>query len=212
MPFPISRPPPRPLLCLVEGTFDIACLQHLSAVLHRDDPSLPSLAPLSAQGRLIWIPVDGHLARWADRLSPLGCSQFHLYDRELSPETEARTALVQRLNRDADCRAYLTSRRSLENFLSPAAIAEVTGLTLDFGSDDSVPELLSQRLLVQTPNAPAWSALPRRNRLRRINRAKQLLNHQVASSMTADRLAQSDPASEVRGWLQAIAVLLPPTH
>ena len=208
MPVPIIRLPPGPLLCLVEGTFDIACLQHLSTALHRDDPSLPSLAPLAAQGRLIWIPVDGHLARWADRLSPLGCPQFHLYDRELSPETEARTALVQRLNRSPDCRAYLTSRRSLENFLSRAAIAAVTGVTLDFGPDDSVPELLAQRLLVQTPNAPAWSALPRRNRLRRINRAKQLLNHQVAAHMTVDLLAESDPAGEVRGWLQAITELL----
>lgn len=212
MPVPISRPPPRPLLCLVEGTFDIACLQHLSAALHRDDPSLPSLAPLAVQGRLIWIPVDGHLARWADRLQPLGCPQFHLYDRELSPETEVRTSLVQRLNRSPDCRAFLTSRRSLENLLSPAAIAAVTGVMLDFGSDDSVPELLAQRLLAQVPGSPAWSALPRRNRLRRINRAKQLLNHQVAARMTAGLLAQSDPAGEVRGWLRAIAELLPPTH
>ena len=70
----------------------------------------------------------------------MGCPEFHLYDREQSPETERRQGVIARLNARSCCRAVLTRKCSLENYLHPEAIEEVTGHWLAVDDDRSVAE------------------------------------------------------------------------
>ncbi len=73
-----------PLLILVEGTHDIAFLKRISAMLSLGNPPLPDLGTLERRGHIIFIPFGGGtLLSWTHRLSGLGLSEFHLYDREM---------------------------------------------------------------------------------------------------------------------------------
>ena len=111
-----AQPPPRPLLCVVEGRHDVQFLRRLSATLAESDPTFPDLGKLESRGWLVFVPFGGGDVRaWSERFAPLGCPEFHLYDRELPPETMARRAAVTSANQRANCRAFLTSKRSLEN-------------------------------------------------------------------------------------------------
>ncbi len=195
------------MLVVVEGRHDVAFLQGLSATLHRRDPAIPDLLALTVQQRILWFPAQGELHAWVDRLAPLGCREWHLYDREVAPETAVRQALVDRICRRPGCDADLTSKRSLENFLHPDAIQAATSHTLTYGDHDSVPELLDRAELAQQDPAAQWSQLSRRNRLRRSNRAKRRLNIDAVRCMTPELLRERDPAGEVLGWLQRIAAL-----
>ena len=101
---------------IVEGTNDIKFLKRISAILHTSNSALPHLARWEARGELIFVPTGGDLLSWSDRLAPLGTPEFHLYDRELSPETELRRKVAECVNVRPGCRAVLTNKRSVENY------------------------------------------------------------------------------------------------
>jgi hypothetical protein len=209
-PTPPAEHRPRPLPLVVEGRFDLEFLLHLSDRLQSDNPDLPDLRRLSAAGRLIGLPAGGgELITWADRLAPLGCPEFHLYDREQAPETQVRQQVITQIRQRPGCDAALTARRTLENYLHPAAIAAATGVALAFGDHD----LVAERLARHRPDIDAaWPALSRRSRQRLLQRAKRVLNTQAVRHMTADLLQERDPAGEVRGWFRRIGALLNLPH
>lgn len=196
----------RPLLIVVEGKHDIDFLVRMSVMLHRTDAALPDLRRHEEQGDVVFIPTGGTLSLWTDRLAGLHHREFHLYDRELPPESFARQEIVAAINRRPGCRATLTRKRSVENYLSPASILEAGGPQLHFGDDDDVAELLARSVHAMT-SAISWDELPPRNRARKRNRTKRWLNTAAVDRMTPARLAEVDPDSKVIDWLRAIAVL-----
>lgn len=208
------RPPPSAVsmgpkvIVVVEGAHDITFLKRISAMLHGHDPQLPDLAAMESRGELILLPFGGgDLWLWATRLARLGCAEFHLYDRESSPETELRQQVADVVNLRPRCRAVLTGKRSMENYLHPTAIREVSGLALSFTDDDSVADLAAAERYTQQGGQPPWEELEPRVRKRRRNRAKKWLHTKAADRMTPRLLAESDPEGEVISWLQAIACL-----
>jgi putative ATP-dependent endonuclease of OLD family len=207
---PVTSPLPphasRPLLLVVEGVLDIHFLQLLCKCLRSDLPGIPDLADLAVQGRIVFIPAGGgDLSAWVTRLSPLDCREFYLFDREQHPETALREAVVTRINQRIGCRAALTSKRALENYLHPAAIQLATGLHIHV--DDHVS--VAQSLICARPEIAAeWPSLSRRTRQRLLNRAKRVLNTLAVQHMTAELLAERDPAGEVLGWFRTLAMLL----
>lgn len=209
----VVRNPPAPLrpkLCLVvEGRHDIEFLKRIGAVLHDDDPSLPDLAGLEQAGVILFLPAGGGDFRpWSSRLAPLGLAELHLYDRELSPETERRRAWAALVNRRPRCRAFVTTRRSLENYLHPAAIYEARGVLLTYSADDDVAERAARGLFISSPTTASWDELSRRARRRLRDRAKTWLNTTAVERMTIGRLREHDTAGEVIGWWRAIRELL----
>ncbi|MCA9095634.1 MAG: hypothetical protein KDA68_19275, partial [Planctomycetaceae bacterium] len=121
----ISKPTlnPRPLLIVVEGPHDVTFLQQVSRILSAANPELIDLFQAENQAKILFLPVGGgYLWNWVERLAPLGLQEFHLYDRELPPESARRETFIERLRRRPRCTARLTSRRSLENFLTSDAI------------------------------------------------------------------------------------------
>ena len=193
------------LLVVVEGVHDIEFLRRISAMLHAHESELPDLGAMEHRGELIFVPFGGaDLKLWTHRLGPLGKPEFHLYDREEPPETELRRQLADSVNRRPGCRAVLTSKRTLENYLHPAAIREAGGVDIDFGDDDAVADLIARQDFVRAYPGEVWEELPRRTQTRRRNRVKRWLNTKAVERMTPGRLAERDPKGEVRSWLEAM--------
>jgi hypothetical protein len=198
----------RPVLVVVEGKHDIEFLRRVSAALKDADAGLPDLAEMEQAGKLLFIPFGGgDVLAWANRLAALKQVEFHLYDREAPPETDVRQRAARIVNVRPRCRAFVTKKRSLENYLAPSAIREIGGLEVSFSDDDDVADLVAQKAWSMAGNDPPWQLLPGRARKRLRERAKRWLNTHAAARMTAQRIDECDPAGEIRGWLQTIARL-----
>jgi putative ATP-dependent endonuclease of OLD family len=204
----LSIKPSIQILIIVEGKHDIHFLRRISRMLHLDDARLPDLGAWEEAGRLIFVPTaGGDFLSWAIRLAGLGLPEFHLYDREAPPETELRVRAAELVNRRPGCRAAVTNKRALENYLHPAAIREARGLDLAVADRDDMPETAAWELLARRHAHIHWSSLSRRARKRLRDRAKHWLNTEAVDRMTPARLAERDPPGEVRGWLNVIGTL-----
>ena len=131
------------VLVVVEGPNDIEFLRRISSMLHRDDPRLPDLADMERQGRLVFAPTGGVELSTAFRFAGLGLPEFHLLDRDIPPVTQTRHQIAAMVNSRPRCRAAVTTKRSLENYLHPAAIFEASGFSVAFSDDDDVPGLVA---------------------------------------------------------------------
>ena len=197
------------ILLVVEGTNDIEFLRRISGLLHAHNSSLPYLADMEQRGVLIFVPFGGgHVRAWMYRLAPLGKPEFHLYDHELPPETDHRREAAEAINCRPQCRAVLTRKRSLENYLHPEAIRTAGEVEVEFSDFDPAAEIvakqLHQRGLAETP----WELLSRRARSRLTHRAKRWLNTKAADRMTVDLLRKRDPEGEIVSWLNTIGRLV----
>ena len=200
---PIREPPAhRPLLVVVEGANDIEFLVRLSRRLSQGDDAIPNLQQLNNAGSIVFVPAGGgNLASWTDRFEPLRCPEFHLYDREIPPETERRLEVVSYVASRRGCRAFVTGKRALENYLHPLAIAAAGGGQVHFGDDDCVTGIVAR-----TWYEPGriWADLPKCARARFSQRTKRWLNTVAVEQMTAELLRESDPADDIRRWLKII--------
>jgi putative ATP-dependent endonuclease of OLD family len=204
---PSGRASPRPLLFLVEGRHDVEFLRRLTGRLSTESPGIPNLSTLELEGQVVFLPFGGgDVLAWSTRLAPLGCAEFHLYDRELPPETNLRRQAIEAVNSRPCCRAFLTSKRSLENYLHPTAIIAAGGPSVEYGDDDPVAEFVARAKFVG--HNLKWNSLSRRSRARCANRAKKWLNTVAVEYMSSDLLAERDPHGEIRGWFRQISALL----
>lgn len=196
------------ILVVVEGVNDTQFLRRISVMLHEHDPSVPDLASRESNGQLVFLPIGGgSVADWSERLAPIGCREFHLYDREVPPETDLRQKAIRRIKSRPGCHGVLTRMRSLENYLHPNAILAAGGPRVEFGEDDSVPELVAQSTFeARHPHVP-WQTLSRRAHKRLSNLAKRLLNTRAVDFMTPQLLRESDPHGDILSWLTTIDVL-----
>ena len=107
---PASTAANRLLLLLVEGSNDAEFLVRLSRVLYEARASAINLADLVASRRIVIVPFGGGIAAdWWNRFAPLGCPEFHLYDREVEPQTSQRRELACRVNSRPFCCAVLSA-------------------------------------------------------------------------------------------------------
>jgi hypothetical protein len=210
-----SRPPALrrslaqlPVLIIVEGRHDAAFLRRISRILHQSDPSLPDLPALEDWGAILFLQSGGDPVGWATRLAPLHKPELHLIDRESAPESNPRRAAARLVNSRPACRAFVTRKRSLENYLHPETVRECRNLALDWTDDESVPELVARNLFTLAGSGNDWRALPYRARRRLRDRAKGWLNTEAAEHMTVTRLRERDPHGEVESWLRAVGELL----
>ena len=216
----LGRPAPRPnltrphrnggprIFLVVEGVNDIQFLRRISAILHTDDPYMPDLSAMERRGELIFVPFGGgDVSLWTDRLAGLARAEFHLYDREMPPETQTRQTIADAVNRRPRCRAVLTAKRSLENYLAPSAVREAGAVDITFSDHDDVAELVARQMHTRIDRQAPWNDMAARARKRRRDRVKKWLNTRAVERMTPRRLAERDPAGDVRCWLATIARL-----
>ena len=195
----------QPVLAIVEGVYDVEFLRRISAILHANDPEIPSLADMERRGQLIFVPFGGvGLEAWTWRFQPLGLPEFYLVDAELAPETDRRRRILDRVNRRPLSVGLLTSKRATENYLNAEAVHATRGIRIEFGDQDNVPDVLAQGLYHRQDRRVAWENIELHKRRRRRAKAKRSLNTQIASCMTAELLAERDPEDEVVGWIRTI--------
>lgn len=198
-----------PRICVVvEGKNDIEFFRRVSTMLHAADHRLPDLAAMEQRRELVFIPCGGgDSLAWAWRLAGMAPAEFHLLDRDVSPATETRRQIADVVNCRPQCHAVLTHMRSLENYLHPAAVFEVSGLRVEYSADDNVADLVARHAYERYEGHQPWESLPSRARKRRRGKAKAWLNTRAVERMTPQRLAERDPNDEVRAWLETIARL-----
>jgi hypothetical protein len=202
-----GRAPSGPrVLVVVEGAFDIEFLRRISGRLAADSSEVSDLAALEQRGELVFFPFGGDPCLWTDRLAPFGLPEFHLYDREQPPETARRQAAADRINQRPSCRAVITGKRALENYLHPEAITEACDVQVRFGDRDPVADLIAEQQF-RIRHEVDWHQLTRRAQRRWCNRVKKTLHTKAVDHMTRDRLAERDPQGELVSWLQAIVRL-----
>jgi len=195
------------VLVVVEGPNDIEFLRRISAILHRDDKSLPDLADMERRLALVFAPTGGVDLSSAFRFAGLNMPEFHLLDRDLPPVTQTRYQVAAMVNSRPRCRAAITSKRSLENYLHPDAVFEASGFAIVFSDDDNVADLIARRANERHDPVVAWEELSAHARKRLRYKAKRWLNGRAVEKMTAARLAERDTSGEVRSWLTMIATL-----
>ena len=188
---------------------DIEFLRRISMMIHVHNRSLPNLAEMEQRGELIFVPFGGgHVRAWVKRFAPLARPEFHLYDHELPPETELRLEAAASVNRRPNCKAVLTKKRCLENYLHPDAIFAAGGIRVQYDDFDCVAHLTAKELYRQRPGETAWQLQARRSQSRMANRAKRWLNTQAVEQMTIGLLKEKDQEDEVVSWMRAINALL----
>jgi hypothetical protein len=197
-----------PVLVVVEGGNDIQFLRRAAAILRTADRHLPDIGHLERTGRIVFVPFGGDVRSWAFRLAELRSPEFHLYDREDLPAAQIRHEVARTVNLRTGCRAAVTSKRSLENFLHPAAIFEARGIEVNIGDDDDVADLVAERWFLRQHPADRWKELPARSRRRLRNKAKHWLNTVAVERMSVERFADRDPVGEINGWLRIIAEMV----
>ena len=196
----------RPLLVLIEGIYDVEFLCRISVVLRRDDHAIPDLRTLEEAGKLVFVPFGGgDPGFWATRFAPLGLSEIHIYDRETAADSVLRFSAAAMVNRRANARAFVMSKRSIESYLHPDAIEASFRGRVTCSDDGSIVDAIADALLKRTCPELDADQLSRRGRRRLKLQIKRKLNHDVVSNMTPALLDESDPRGEVRSWLNAIA-------
>src|SRR5690606_22636238 len=134
----------------------------------------------------------------------LGKREFYLFDREVSPETEVRERAMKSLPPLPNRSAFLTRKRSLENYLHPAAIEAACGVSIAIDDETFVAEEVAQKLFEAKRYKNAWRQLTPRTQKRLREQSKHWLNREAVERMTVAWLHERDPAGEVLGWLRAI--------
>ena len=196
------------ILLVVEGTNDIEFLRRISMLLYASDDTLPHLVEMEQRGELVFVPFGGgSVHAWTHRLAPLGKPEFHLYDHELPPETDLRREAAETVNRRPRCRAVLTRKRSLENYLHATAIKAAGEVDVTFKDFDPAAKVVAKGLYQRGLDDTPWELLPPRARRRMANRAKRWLNTKAADHMTVELLRHRDPDGEIVSWLQTIGRL-----
>jgi putative ATP-dependent endonuclease of OLD family len=164
---------------------------------------------MQSDGRLIFVPCGGgDIGAWTNRFEPTGLSEFHLYDREAGPETELRQAAVDAANSRANVKAFLTDKRSIENYLHPDSIEQVFEVRLRLHDDTSVADAVARALLEQRSSPAGSESIRGVRRKRLLQRIKWHLNTRVVDAMTCEQIDECDQDGEVRVWLTAVAELL----
>ncbi len=196
----------------VEGKHDIAFLKNISKVLLLAGVDVLDLAKMELDGELIFFPLGGSsLALWTSRLEPLCRPEFHLFDRDNEPPAGAKyQAEADAINERDRCKAVITGKKEMENYLHFDAINEAyvqqsnieLGLTANFGNFDDVPTKIAELIHNASGSQNAWAELKADVRDKKISKAKRNLNHVAAPLMTKARIDQADPDAHILGWFQ----------
>jgi hypothetical protein len=196
------------VLVVVEGANDIEFLRRVSAILHQVDRNMPDLGELERQFELVFVPTGGSDPSSAFRFASLRLPEFHLIDRDVPPATDTRRRVAAIVNSRPRCRAAVTLKPRIENYLHPDAIFEALGIRIAVSEDEDVSNLVASQMHGRHRPDVSWDDLPARARRRSQWKAKKLLNTRAADRMTPGRLAERDPSGEVRSWLAAITALM----
>ena len=174
----------RALVC-VEGANDVRFLRHISRTLSASDPNIPDL---SRNPSFAIIPMHGGNLRDVVNLHLFKnfCKpEFHIYDRDDNNTYEEQAEVVNK--RGDGSKAVQTSKRTIENYIHPAAITRITGQIVEVTDNNDVVTLLCGKLGKKKPEV------------------KAILSDEVAPAMTVEEIVERDDQGELREWFNQMA-------
>ena len=198
----------------VEGCHDISFLRIISGILHKaGEEDIPDLGAQEDSGTLVFVPLGGSsIDLWISRLKGFNRPEFYLMDRDTMPPANPHyKAFADEMNQRANCRAWHTGKRELENYVHPKVLEAVypnySG-TGDYSED--VPLLFAKAAHETSDSSVPWENIesdPQKLKKKR-DRAKRRLNTELVARMTPALLSEIDPDDDIRGWLREIGAAL----
>jgi putative ATP-dependent endonuclease of OLD family len=201
----------------VEGVNDVNFLQGISKILHTANPKIPDLGQMEIDGEIIFIPMGGsNLAQWSNRLAKLNRPEFSLFDRDYPPPKKPKSQdNVDEVNKRDNCKAVLTQKKEIENYIHKDAIIEAykkENINLDiksnFDSFDDVPFKIAQLVYEVQNGEKPWDKLGEKDQKKKSDKAKKTLCKKAVEYMNETQLNEVDPQGEVISWLNEIQRLL----
>jgi len=197
----------------VEGRNDISFLRIISKILMDAGEEILDLGRAEDDGQLVFVPLGGSsLDLWVSRLEGFNRPEFYLFDRDNTPPEQPRyRAQADTINQRANCRAWHTNKRELENYIHMDLITAVYGNYAGTGMDfEDVPLLFAQAVHEASTSEHTWADVltNEEKKCKKISNAKRRLCSEFANQMTPDLLTAVDPDGEVRGWLRAVGAAL----
>ena len=186
----------------VEGKHDITFLCHISRMLAEAGEELPDLARAEDEGLLVLVPLGGNnLDLWISRLKEFNRPEFYLMDRDTEPPDSPKYhEIAEKLRRRANCTAWTTERKELENYIHPNVIKggypAYSGTGQPF---EDVPTLLAQAVHEASESALPWADViaDQEKFAKKVSKAKSRLFNEFAPRMAPDLLSEIDPGNEV---------------
>lgn len=197
----------------VEGRNDINFLRAISRILHEAGEDIPDLGMEEDSGHLVFVPLGGSsLDLWVSRLKGFNRPEFYLMDRDtIPPDDPHYKDLADAINKRANCRAWHTNKRELENYIHKdlivAEYTNYTGTGMDF---ENVPVLFAQAVHEASNSNSTWDDVqsdPEKMK-KKVSNAKKRLNTEFVAKMTPELLTAVDPNGDVRGWLHEVGKAL----
>lgn len=195
----------------VEGKHDIRYLKNISKILHKFDPEVIDLENLEDKGQIIFIPLGGdNLVLWISRLEGLNIPEFYLFDRDQQPPEESKhQKTVDQINNRGRCKAVLTKKKEIENYIHPDAIKKVKPeIIIRHGDYEDIPMLVAKEAHGKSGSPLRWEEISDREKKQKSSKAKVWLNDQASAAMTHDLLDEIDPDQDVISWLKAIKEII----
>lgn len=178
------------LIC-VEGPHDVTSIQRLSRMLNQASPEV--YPDLTSDRRFAFVPQGGGtLRQWVSNryLKDLDRVEFHLYDNDVDEYKET----ARQVNARGDgSLAIITSKLMMENYLHPDAVFDALGVHVEITAECNLPEVVVEATRTTDGVRPVRKQI-----------VKSILADAGFGHMTLERLEESDPDGDVKGWLETL--------
>lgn len=207
----VTNPKSVSLAICVEGKNDITFLKNINK-----KTTFKNIADI-CHDRVIILPMGGStLQFWVNDnyLEKLNVSQLHIYDSDKgSKKPNKYTSYIDKINSRTNSKAFETSLRELENYVSRKAILEVypelsIAEDLDWASLD-IPELLAKYIHESDPqHIKSWEELDEKKQKDKKSKAKIRLNDEFLNIALEHHYLEEDCFNEIKSWFAAASELL----
>jgi len=195
----------------VEGKNDIEFLLNINRVIDE----YKQIVDLNSE-EIIILPMGGSTLKfWVNNsyLSRLNLAQVHIYDSDVGSKYPHKYAqCVNDLNIRPNCKAFETTYREMENYITPSVLKDVDGYECAIGIDDwktfNVPEELAKSTHLKSESQKAWEELTADKQKKKNSAAKNRINSEIVKSITKENLLQCGVYEEIEDWFKAIKSFL----
>lgn len=207
----VTNPRAVSLAICVEGKNDITFLKNVN-----NKNSFKSIVDICSE-HVIILPMGGStLQFWVNDnyLEKLNVSQLHIYDSDKGSKNPNKySSYVSKINSRENSKAFETSLREFENYISKEAMLHVCpelviAEDINWASSD-IPELLAKYTHEADPqHTKPWEELDEKKQKDKKSKAKNRLNDEILKVALENHYLEEECYNEIKLWFEASAELL----
>ena len=192
----------------VEGKNDIDFLININNSI----PELKKIADLQSN-EVIILPLGGSTLKfWVNNayLSKLNLAQVHIYDSDKGSKNPHKyKKYIDKLNSKANCKAFETQYREMENYITPNILKKQDGfdeVAVDINNWESfdVPEAVAKCVHYKSESDKKWEDVSEEKKKDKISKAKNRINGQLVKNVTKELLVKNNMFDEIKSWFEAV--------